>query len=269
MASTLAYTSHFPLATYQLYAAIGNFPPSFPAAAAMGWLLVASVAIPLALQARALRGRSYAVLSGRTRLAVRRELGAAGRSRRAGGVGLLLRRGARHPGFGAVSGRCSPTSARSFRLTLVNYRAVFARHSGPGRGAARALARLRRGHRLDHRRRRVHRRPPARPAPDAGDQGARLPAARRGRAAERRLRRGLHLRLQPAVPLPDRHRHLPDDDAARHRLHRLEPADERPRPGRRGLPGAGVAARRGAGPRGGRDRRLGCAACSPSCPGRS
>jgi hypothetical protein len=33
----------------------------------MSWLLVAAVAIPLALQARALRGRSYAVLSARSR----------------------------------------------------------------------------------------------------------------------------------------------------------------------------------------------------------
>jgi hypothetical protein len=41
------------------YAAIGNFPPSFPLAAGMSWLLVAAVAIPLALQARALRGRSF------------------------------------------------------------------------------------------------------------------------------------------------------------------------------------------------------------------
>src|ERR1022692_3231457 len=74
VAATLAYNSNFSLATYQLYAAIGNFPPSFPLAAGMGWLLVAAVAIPLSLQARALRGRSYAILSGRTRQAVRRQL---------------------------------------------------------------------------------------------------------------------------------------------------------------------------------------------------
>ena len=74
VAATLAYSSNFTLATYALYAAIGNFPPSFPLAAGMSWLLVAAVAIPLALQARALRGRSYAILSGRTRQAVRRRL---------------------------------------------------------------------------------------------------------------------------------------------------------------------------------------------------
>jgi ABC-type spermidine/putrescine transport system permease subunit II len=69
VAATLAYNSNFSLATYQLYQAIDNFPPSFPAASAMGCLLVAAVAIPLALQARALRGRSYQMLSGRTRQA--------------------------------------------------------------------------------------------------------------------------------------------------------------------------------------------------------
>jgi ABC-type Fe3+ transport system permease subunit len=85
VAATLAYNSNFPLATYQLYAAIGNFPPDFPVAAAMGWLLVAAVAIPLALQARALRGRSYAILSGRTRQAVRRQLGFRSSAAAAGG----------------------------------------------------------------------------------------------------------------------------------------------------------------------------------------
>src|SRR5579871_3205793 len=85
VAATLAYSSHFTLATYELYQAIGNFPPSFPAAAAMGWLLVASVAIPLTLQARALRGRAYAVLSGRSRQVQRKDL-----TRRAKAIALSL-----------------------------------------------------------------------------------------------------------------------------------------------------------------------------------
>ena len=42
VAATLAHTANFPLATYQLYAAIGNLPPNFPLAAGMGWLLVVS-----------------------------------------------------------------------------------------------------------------------------------------------------------------------------------------------------------------------------------
>ncbi len=133
VASTLAYASHFPLATYQLYADINGFPPSFSGAAAVGWLLVASVAVPLALQARALRGRSYAVLSGRTRPVTRRRL-----ARRAKVLAVvfvsgfyLLALGV--PGFGAVSASLLADFGASFHLTFVNYRQVFASSglSGP------------------------------------------------------------------------------------------------------------------------------------------
>jgi iron(III) transport system permease protein len=126
VAATLAYSSNFPLATYQLYAAIGNFPPSFPLAAGMGWLLVAAVAFPLALQARALRGRSYAILSGRTRQAVRRRLSRRSALAAAAGVGFFFVVTLGVPGFGAVSASLLADYGGSFRLTLVNYRALFA-----------------------------------------------------------------------------------------------------------------------------------------------
>jgi len=126
VAATLAYNSNFSLATYQLYAAIGNFPPSFPLAAAMGWLLVAAVAVPLALQARALRGRSYAILSGRTRQAVPRQLSRRSAIGAAAGVGLFFVIALGVPGFGAVSGSLLADYGGSFSLTLVNYRALFA-----------------------------------------------------------------------------------------------------------------------------------------------
>jgi iron(III) transport system permease protein len=124
VAATLAYNSNFSLATYQLYAAINNFPPSFPAASAMGCLLVAAVAIPLALQARALRGRSYQMLSGRTRQAVRRQLSRPGAVAAAAGVGLFFLVALGVPGFGAISGSLLGDYGGSFTLTLVNYRAV-------------------------------------------------------------------------------------------------------------------------------------------------
>src|SRR5487761_263889 len=57
VASTLAYSSHFPLATFSIAEAIGNFPPNFSAAAATAWLLIACIAIPLYMQSKALRGR--------------------------------------------------------------------------------------------------------------------------------------------------------------------------------------------------------------------
>ncbi|HUZ44572.1 MAG TPA: ABC transporter permease subunit [Acidimicrobiales bacterium] len=124
VAATLAYSAHFPLATYQLYSAIDNFPPSFPAAAAMGWLLVGSVAIPLALQAKALRGRSYAVLSGRTRplnpvvMSRRATFGAAA------GVSAFAFVALGIPGLGAVSGSLLADFGSSFRVSFANYDAI-------------------------------------------------------------------------------------------------------------------------------------------------
>jgi iron(III) transport system permease protein len=125
VAATLAYNSNFTLATYALYAAIGNFPPSFPLAAGMSWLLVLAVSVPLFLQARALRGRSYAILSGRTRQAVRRRLS---RREAIGATTLLvlfflLMLGI--PAFGAVSGSLLGDYGSSFSLTWANYSALF------------------------------------------------------------------------------------------------------------------------------------------------
>ena len=126
VASTLAYSSNFPLATYQLYQSIGNFPPSFPLAAGLSWLLVAAVAIPLALQARALRGRSYEVLSGRTRQAVRRQLSTAHAAIAGAGLALFFIVMLGIPGFGAISASLLADFGGSFSLTLVNYHALFA-----------------------------------------------------------------------------------------------------------------------------------------------
>jgi iron(III) transport system permease protein len=124
VAATLAYSSNFTLATYALYAAIGNFPPSFPLAAGMSWLLVAAVAIPLALQARALRGRSYAILSGRTRQAVRRRLSRFEAVCAGSLLALFFLVMLGIPGFGAVSGSLLGDYGSSFSLTLVNYQAL-------------------------------------------------------------------------------------------------------------------------------------------------
>jgi iron(III) transport system permease protein len=125
VAATLAYNSNFTLATYQLYAAINNFPPSFPAASAMGILLVAAVSIPLALQARALRGRSYQMLSGRSRQAVRRELGTRAKVIALAGMALFYAIALGVPGFGAVSSSLLGDYGGTYSLTLVNYRALF------------------------------------------------------------------------------------------------------------------------------------------------
>jgi iron(III) transport system permease protein len=122
VAATLAYNSNFTLGTYQLYAAINNFPPNFPVASAMGSLLVAAVAIPLFLQARALRGRSYQMLSGRTRQAVRRQLSRGGAVAAVAGVALFYLVALIVPLFGAVSGSLLADYGGSFTPTLVNFR---------------------------------------------------------------------------------------------------------------------------------------------------
>jgi iron(III) transport system permease protein len=125
VAATLAYQSNFQLATYALYAAIGNFPPSFPLAAGMAWLLVAAVAIPLALQARALRGRSYAILSGRTRQAVRRRLSRLEAVAAGSGITLFFLVILGIPAFGAVSASLLGDLGGSFSLTFSNYSQLF------------------------------------------------------------------------------------------------------------------------------------------------
>jgi iron(III) transport system permease protein len=125
VAATLAYNSDFTLATYALYAAIGNFPPSFPLAAGMSWLLVLAVSVPLFLQARALRGRSYAILSGRTRQAVRRRLSRLEAALAGSGLALFFLVILGVPGFGAVSGSLLGDYGGSFALTWANYQALF------------------------------------------------------------------------------------------------------------------------------------------------
>ncbi len=74
VASTIAAGAHFPVATYFLYEAIGSYPANFGEAAVVGWLLVLAVGGALLFQAALLRGRSFAVLSGRTRPAEARVL---------------------------------------------------------------------------------------------------------------------------------------------------------------------------------------------------
>jgi iron(III) transport system permease protein len=80
--------------------------------------------VPLALQARALRGRSYQMLSGRTRQVIRRQLSPAGTVAAVVGVGLFYLVALGIPGFGAVSASLLGDYGGSFSLTLANYRAL-------------------------------------------------------------------------------------------------------------------------------------------------
>ena len=264
VAATLAYNSNFTLATYALYAAIGNFPPSFPLAAGMSWLLVLAVSVPLFLQARALRGRSYAILSGRTRQAVRRRLSRLEAVVAGSGLALFFLIILGIPGFGAVSGSLLGDYGSSFSLTWANYQALF-QQSGLLGPLERSM---------------VYGVITASVTVFLGFIAARLLSQRRtaatgamdflllavGGAARRGVRRGLHLRLQPADHVHPAHRPLPDRAAAGHRLHRVLAADQRPGARRLGLAAAAVAARRGAGARRGRDRGVGARRASGALP---
>ncbi len=128
VAATLGTTANFPLATYSLYNQINAFPPSFPGAAAMGWLLVLSVALPLGLQTRALRGKSYSVLSGRTRQAVRRRLSWPGLVGALGGISIFYLVALGVPAIGALMGSLVSERGSSISLNLANYQQVF--HNG-------------------------------------------------------------------------------------------------------------------------------------------
>jgi iron(III) transport system permease protein len=133
VASTLAASAHFPIATYVLYEAIDNNPANFGVAAVVGWMLVASAAIPIAVQARVLKGRTYAVFSGRTRTPARRTLHPTVQTLGTAAACALFLVGLGAPILGAVVGSMlkdfgSALSVRAF--TLENYGLVFHGRTG-------------------------------------------------------------------------------------------------------------------------------------------
>jgi iron(III) transport system permease protein len=125
VAATLAYTSHFTLATYYVYQQIGNFPPDFPLAAAFSWLLVLAVAIPLYAQAKLSKGRSYQVLSGRTRQPVMRKLSVSTKVAVVLVLCLFYFVAVGIPTIGVVSSSLLSDFGASLHITFANYKAVF------------------------------------------------------------------------------------------------------------------------------------------------
>lgn len=103
VAATLANDAHFPVATYVLYNAIDSFPINFPIAAAVGWILLGLAGLALLAQSKALRGRSYRVLGGRSRPARRHRLRLSAKIGATVGVALVVLIGLGVPVFGAVS----------------------------------------------------------------------------------------------------------------------------------------------------------------------
>jgi iron(III) transport system permease protein len=103
VAATLANDAHFPVATFELYNAVDNFPVQFPVAAAIGWVLLAMAGLALLAQNRALRGRSYRVLGGRTRPARPRAMTRRAAAGYVSALSVLLVLCLGVPAFGAVS----------------------------------------------------------------------------------------------------------------------------------------------------------------------
>lgn len=127
VAATLAYSAKFPMSTFALYYAVGNEPVQFGLAAAIGWTLVGLVGVALFAQRRAMRGRSYQVLSGRTRPHVRVKLRPAAQVTALISVSLFFALALGVPVVGAISAsllKSLGTATHGFALTFENYTRV-------------------------------------------------------------------------------------------------------------------------------------------------
>ncbi len=125
VAATLAYSSHFTLATYYIFQEIGNFPPNFPVAAAFSWLVVLAVAVPLYVQAKLSRGRSHQILSGRSRQVVVKRLSAPVKAAVIFCLCLFYFVAVGIPTIGVVSSSLLSDFGSSLHITFINYEKVF------------------------------------------------------------------------------------------------------------------------------------------------
>ncbi|MHB1497812.1 MAG: ABC transporter permease [Acidimicrobiales bacterium] len=128
VASTLAFQSRFQMATYGIFESISQLPANFGVAAVLSILLLAAAAIPIGIQSRVTRGRSYAILSGRTRPATRYRLGRPARLALTSIAALFFLLALGAPAFGAFLGSFVqnlgvPDGAQ--HLTLNAYKEVF------------------------------------------------------------------------------------------------------------------------------------------------
>lgn len=129
VAATLSSTAHFPVATFMLYNSIEAFPVQFPVAAAVSWVLLGLIVLALFAQSRALRGRSFRVLGGRTRPYRRHSLSPLGKVASTLVIALVLLFTLGVPVVGALSasvltGLGNPLSPHSW--SLENYARVLA-----------------------------------------------------------------------------------------------------------------------------------------------
>lgn len=129
VAFTLGANAHFPIATYTLFNAIYAFPANFPVAAVIAGVLILCTVPPVFVQSRVMRGRSYAVLSGRTRAVRRHHFGPVGRLALTAGVGLFMFLVIGLPLVGAISSSFTNTASfitsSGVHWTLQSFKDVF------------------------------------------------------------------------------------------------------------------------------------------------
>ncbi len=103
VASTLSSVGHFSVATYQLYQGINSIPVNVPVSAATSITLLSLVIMAILAQNRALRGRSFRTLSGRTRPVTITKLSFLGKFSTSTYIVVLLMITLGIPVFGAIS----------------------------------------------------------------------------------------------------------------------------------------------------------------------
>jgi iron(III) transport system permease protein len=103
VASQLSSPGRYSVATFTLYKSVMSLPVSFPLCAAISIILLALVVLALLAQAKALRGRSFRVLSGRTRPITRHKLSKTGALSANTSIYGLLFLTLGIPVFGAIS----------------------------------------------------------------------------------------------------------------------------------------------------------------------
>jgi iron(III) transport system permease protein len=139
---TLAYHSHFPMATYTLFASISTYPANFSVAAVIAVILILSTIPPILAQSLVTRRRSYATVSGRARAVRRREFSTPARVGISAAVGLVFAVGLGVPVGGAVVGsflrNLGIYAAGPVHFSSVYYHQVFA-PSIEGKGFAAPL----------------------------------------------------------------------------------------------------------------------------------
>lgn len=129
VAFTLGSSAHFPIATYTLFNSIYAFPANFPVAAVIAAILILSTVPPVFLQARVMRGRSYAVLSGRTRTVRRHQFSPWARAGVTAAVELFMFFVLGLPLIGAITSSFTNTASfitsTGIHWTLQSYKNVF------------------------------------------------------------------------------------------------------------------------------------------------